>query len=255
MKVRIFSFSRSEPDRSKFIECALPPSFQTWFSITTLHIWLLSVRFRSLPVPLGQSYLQELINHFFIDVELRIRGPYAVTQGRLIKAHMKDMLEQFHGACAAYDQALLSGDTVLAAAMWRNIFGGGWGGVGVKVKGKGQTKVGEIPKYGINPNPLAIEVDPKKLKAAAKKAKKGPIYTTDQPNVDPTRASIIAQYPTEPDLEFIPSLEKMVIFVREEIQRLERLSDENVTSGFPNKGRQALIDFTKISSLPTETKV
>jgi hypothetical protein len=32
-----------------------------------------------------------------------MRGPYAVTQGRLIKGYMKDLLEQYHGACAAYD--------------------------------------------------------------------------------------------------------------------------------------------------------
>lgn len=165
---------------------------------------------------------------------------------------MKDMLEQFHGSCAAYDEALLGGDDVLAAAMWRNIFGGGWGGVG-GVKGKGSPKVGEIPKYGPNPNPLAVETDPKKLKAAekaAKKAAKGPIYTTDQPNVDPLRAAVQPRYPEEPDLEFAISLEKLVLFVRHEVQRLERLDSDNVTLGRPMKGPTAIIDFTKINSIP-----
>jgi hypothetical protein len=35
---------------------------------------------------------------------------YAVTQGRLIKGYMKDLLEQYHGACAAYDEGLIRGD-------------------------------------------------------------------------------------------------------------------------------------------------
>lgn len=226
-------------------ECALPPSFQTWFSITTLHIWLLSVRFRSLPPPLGRTYIQELINHFFIDVELRIRGPYAVTQGRLIKGYMKDMLEQFHGSCAAYDEALLGGDEVLAAAVWRNVFGGGFGGVG-GVKGKGSPKVGEIPKYGPNPNPLAVETDPKKLKALAKKKAKEPIYTTDQPNVDPTRATVKPLYPENPDLQFIISLEKLVIYIRKEVQRLERIPTQNVVLAKAEKGSKTIVEFSKI---------
>lgn len=157
---------------------------------------------------------------------------------------MKDMLEQYHGSCAAYDEALLGGDEVLAAAVWRNIFGGGWGGVG-GVKGKGSPKVGEIPKYGPNPNPLAVETDPKKIKAAAKKKAKEPIYTTDEPNVDPTRATFKPLYPTNPDLEFIPSLEKLVIFIRAEVQRLERTPNQMVTVPKPEQGR-TITDFTKI---------
>ena len=189
--------------------------------------------------------MQELINHFFVDVELRIRGPYAVTQGRLIKGHMKDMLEQFHGSCAAYDEALLGGDEVLAAAIWRNMFGAGWGGVG-GVKGKGSPKAGTIPKYGPNPNPIAVETDPKKLKAAAKKAAKAPIYTTDQPNVDPKRSTVVPLYPEEPDLQFAISLEKLVVFIRKEVARLEKVPDDNAVKGTPLKGVEALIAFSPI---------
>ncbi|KIJ67427.1 hypothetical protein HYDPIDRAFT_108196 [Hydnomerulius pinastri MD-312] len=54
-------------------ECALPPTFQSWFTITNLHVWLLTVRLRALPAPHGINHIQGLIDHFFQDVEERLR--------------------------------------------------------------------------------------------------------------------------------------------------------------------------------------
>ncbi|KAM0787582.1 hypothetical protein ACM66B_003652 [Microbotryomycetes sp. NB124-2] len=224
-------------------ECSLPPSFQTWFSITTLHVWLLQVRLRSLPAPLGRAYIQELVNHYFIDIELRIKGPYNVTQSRLIKGYMNDMLEQYHGSCAAYDEGLVGGDAALAAAVWRNLFGAGWGGIG-GVKGKRAPKVGEVPEVGPNPNPLAVDPVQKKVLKRGQKAEE--VFKTDQPVVDPKFANVTPLYPEDPDLEFVPSLEKVVRFIRREVQRLERLPDSVVETGKPNRGPGSLVDFAKI---------
>lgn len=55
------------------IECHLPPTFQSWFTVTNLHVWLLTTRLRALPAPHGQAYIQGLIDHFFLDVEDRVR--------------------------------------------------------------------------------------------------------------------------------------------------------------------------------------
>ncbi|KAG1858559.1 hypothetical protein F4604DRAFT_1185570 [Suillus subluteus] len=55
-------------------ECALPPTFQSWFTITNLHVWLLTVRLRALPAPHGTQHVQGLIDHFFQDVEERLRA-------------------------------------------------------------------------------------------------------------------------------------------------------------------------------------
>lgn len=270
-------------DRNKHThtECQLPPSFQTWFSITTLHVWLVSCRFRSLPAPVGHTYVQEFINHMFIDMEYRIRGPYAVTQGRLIKGYMKDLLEQYHGSIAAYDEGLVRGDAVLAAALWRNMFGAGWGAVG-GVKGKRAPRAGEAPKLG--PNPLQVEqptssaettnvssstspstssssgggggrleVDPIQAKLLKKGTDAATLFKTDEPVVDPKTAAAISSssssldplYPQDPDLEFVPSLEKIVQWVRRETQRLERLPDSIVMQGLKD-GKGPLVDFTRI---------
>jgi len=214
----------------------------------------------------------------FIDMEYRIRGPYAVTQSRLIKGYMKDMLEQYHGSIAAYDEGLVRGDAVLAAALWRNMFGGGWGGVG-GVKGKRAPKAGEIPKLG--PNPIQVEahpasttpstptpettnvaepvdktsssadnlsVDPIQAKLLKKGASASDLFTTDVPLVDPKTAAAIPLdplYPEDPDLEFVQSLEKIVRFVRKEVQKLERLPDSVVMQGLKD-GKGSLIEFTRI---------
>ncbi|KAG2155268.1 uncharacterized protein EDB93DRAFT_1239181 [Suillus bovinus] len=55
-------------------EYALPPTFQSWFTITNLHVWLLTVRLRALPEPHGIQHIQGLIDHFFQDIEERLRA-------------------------------------------------------------------------------------------------------------------------------------------------------------------------------------
>jgi cytochrome b pre-mRNA-processing protein 3 len=60
--------------RLLFSECHLPPTFQSWFTITNLHIWILSTRLRALPGPHGDYYVQALVDNFFADVEDRIRA-------------------------------------------------------------------------------------------------------------------------------------------------------------------------------------
>ncbi|KAH9018118.1 hypothetical protein EDB85DRAFT_2294643 [Lactarius pseudohatsudake] len=55
------------------MKCHLPPTFQSWFMVTNLHIWMLTTRLRALPAPHAQAHIQGLIDHFFLDVEDRIR--------------------------------------------------------------------------------------------------------------------------------------------------------------------------------------
>ncbi|BFZ56545.1 Serine carboxypeptidase 3 [Savitreella phatthalungensis] len=105
-----------------YTTCGLPPTFQTWFQVTQLHLWLLMVRMRALERGVGHHYQQELTNHLFNDAEARLRVVYQIRDGRIVKTYMKDLLLQWNGATAAYDEALNQDDTVLAAAIWRNVF-------------------------------------------------------------------------------------------------------------------------------------
>lgn len=68
----------------------LPPTFQSWFVITNLHVWLATVRFRALPASHGRHFVQGLIDHFFFDVEDRLRAVLGKkTPERLVTRNMK----------------------------------------------------------------------------------------------------------------------------------------------------------------------
>jgi len=155
---------RPDEERAFWIDnCYLPPTFQSWFTVTNLHVWLLIVRLRALESPahkeIGRYYIQALIDHFFIDVEDRVRDvlqpkekpmpPYtfrtdfyanpnqdrvqeqpglgtkvaARAPDRVVNRQMNIFKEQWGGLNLACDLGLVQGDAELAAAIWRNILG------------------------------------------------------------------------------------------------------------------------------------
>lgn len=117
--------SEWEEKQTEFLKSSnLPPTFNTWFHLTNLHVWILTVRFRALEPPYGKLYTQELINHFFIDIESKIRNNFNITQERTIKTYLVAYLEMWRGSGVAYDEGLIRGDCELGAAFWRNIFNG-----------------------------------------------------------------------------------------------------------------------------------
>lgn len=195
-----------------------------------------------------------------------MRGRYKVKQGRLIKGYLRDMLYQYHGANLGYDEGLISdNDAILAAAIWRNLFGTGWGKMG-GVKGKLNQDKG-VPAG--QPEPIkedgtisSLNFDPT-------------LPPTPDPSLDVSHGSggfhaggsgLIPQLPKftppGPDFESIQSkdvryaldLERLVKFIRSEVRRMENLSDEAVMRGIGMRGQtesgaptqNSLTDFTRI---------
>lgn len=240
-----------------FAECGLPVSYQSWMQITNLHIWLLSVRFRSLPAPLGRTYIQEIVNHYFIHAESLMRGRYNIRQNRLIKGYMRDMLYQYHGANMGYDEGLVSGsDAVLAAAIWRNLFGAGWGRMG-GVKGKlnqdgkeinTKTSSEAVAEAAEGESPL-LEIDPAEPPSAAPAVNVG----NQAGGYHSGGSGLVPPLPLhEPeflkDIEskearFAINLERLTKWIRSEVKRMENIPDETVMNG-------GGIDRTKGESLP-----
>ncbi|KDN34905.1 hypothetical protein RSAG8_12045, partial [Rhizoctonia solani AG-8 WAC10335] len=104
-------------------ECALPPTYQTWFQFTLLHVLILTTRLRALPPDISRSYQAELVNHFFLDIEHRMRavlGPKVPE--RIVKGYMKEMRDQWHGGGIAFDLGIIDTDATLAGMIWRNLF-------------------------------------------------------------------------------------------------------------------------------------
>ncbi|SPO42192.1 related to CBP3 - mitochondrial protein required for assembly of cytochrome bc1 complex [Pseudozyma flocculosa] len=244
-------------------DCALPQTYQTWFQITNLHIYLLLVRFRALPRDEARTYSQELINHFFIDAESRMRDRFGVQTSRLVKGYMRDMHQQHRGSILSFDEGLVGGDVRMAQALWRNIWGAGWGTVaGVKRKLKGIDKLAEGEKESeaergmpdlardvtLQDPTLATKMaaSPYAKAAAAQRAAEmagatpsslgGPdtrdrgLAHTAAGSID-TLPATDAMAAAHPELAYALHLHRLVAFVRAETSRLASLSDREIMLG------------------------
>lgn len=193
-------------------ECGLPDSFQTWFQVTQLHMWLLTVRFRSMKSPLGRYYIQEFVNHSFIDIEERMRGPSnKITKGTLIKKYMKDLLNQHRGFQLHADWAISrtlenESDQFLAALIWRNLFGAAWGGGMGGVNGIFDSNFPNSPELAVKSSPTT------------------PIFSSFSDSLKPQVHSF------DNDVKFAQILERMVTFIRKELVRLDQVSDQTIIS-------------------------
>lgn len=104
-------------------ELGLSPTFNTWAQITFLHMYLLTVRIRSFPPEYAPIWHQHLLDHFFFVAEDRMARLHGINLRSVRDKYLKDLFVQWRGLMAGYDEGLARRkDTVLATAVWRNIF-------------------------------------------------------------------------------------------------------------------------------------
>ncbi|AMD21382.1 HER103Cp [Eremothecium sinecaudum] len=113
-------------DTAKFFyeDLKLPRTFSQWFQITALHEWILFVRMRAMPFKYGSNYRQKLVDRTFSDIETRLFDEMNVRSTRISDQYLKDFHAQLSGLVFAYDEGFFTDDACLAAALWRNLFGG-----------------------------------------------------------------------------------------------------------------------------------
>ncbi|KAJ3041649.1 hypothetical protein HDV00_008926 [Rhizophlyctis rosea] len=88
--------------------------------MTVLHLWILFARLRA-EGPDGRDMKQEVFTHIWLDVEIKLHK--AGVKSRLNKI-LTDLMSAYYGQVLAYDEGLYhEGDAILAAALWRNVFG------------------------------------------------------------------------------------------------------------------------------------
>lgn len=87
-------------------------------------MYMLQVRFRMLPSTHASTWIQHLTNHAFYAAEDRLVVWHKFNANSLRQKYMKDMFSQWRAVLLAYDEGLVKGDAVLAAALWRNLLGG-----------------------------------------------------------------------------------------------------------------------------------
>lgn len=110
-----------------FSELALAPTFSTWSQVTYLHMYLLVVRLRAMGGDqrgVVARYQQFLLDHFSHAAEDRMVLLHGMSARWIRNRYLKDLFLQWRGLLAAYDEGLVKGDAVLAAAVWRNLWKG-----------------------------------------------------------------------------------------------------------------------------------
>ncbi|TPX60561.1 hypothetical protein PhCBS80983_g01756 [Powellomyces hirtus] len=95
----------------------LPDNFQTWFAMTVLHVWMYNARLRAEGLE-GKEMKQEMFDHIWLDVEIKIHKAGVKTQ---ISKIMSNLVSAYYGQTLAYDEGLYYGDAILAGALWRNL--------------------------------------------------------------------------------------------------------------------------------------
>jgi len=246
----------------------LPPTFQSWFTITNLHVWLLTVRLRALPQPHGTNHIQGLIDHFFLDVEDRViavlqpvdseappqsdsRAPPFTSDSvstptvnkkrgrapdRLVKQQMQILKEQWAGLGMAFDLGLAIGDVEMAGAVWRNLLG---------ARGARGIPYNTSPGFRRSINPLT---GGKMSAARLKLLERG--FESEEAKDD---NSGVADYPKNQLDKYVAYPELMVdivAYVHRELKRLESISDDDVLGISKEFGREGrgieVLKFGKI---------
>ncbi|THD19777.1 Ubiquinol-cytochrome c reductase complex chaperone [Fasciola hepatica] len=116
----MYAICAEYPVFEEFVDkLSLPDTFQSWFSVTALHMWMCLIRLRREGAE-GQLLKRTFVNLLWLDLRSRMR-----TFKILRKQHkqVSAFQMQFFGSMFAYDEGLLShSDPLLATALWRNLF-------------------------------------------------------------------------------------------------------------------------------------
>jgi cytochrome b pre-mRNA-processing protein 3 len=87
-----------------------------------LHMYLISARVRCFQPEICKTWQQHFVDHFFTDAENRMVVYHGIDSRGARNGYLKDLFLQWRGVLLAYDEGVVRGDAVLAAAVWRNLF-------------------------------------------------------------------------------------------------------------------------------------
>lgn len=99
----------------------MPNTFNSWFLITEIHVWMLMVRAMA-EKEHGQLIRNGIVTALWTDVLTRTKE-MAPGSMRLIKKQVEELSQQFQYAIVSYDEALTTDDKIMASAVWNRFFG------------------------------------------------------------------------------------------------------------------------------------
>ena len=220
---------------------------------------------------MGKHYIQALVDHFFLDVEDRIRQvlqpatppknsppepapqstytipttfytvantdkqPKGKAPERLVTRQMKILKEQWAGLGMSLDLGLIRGDAEMAAAVWRN-FLGARGARGIVYPSSPEAQ-GDKPYFRRSVNLVGGEVE-----KVAKIDKIG--LETEEARDDGSGVHDFAPDEAGKYVQYPELMADIVRYVRRELVRLEKTPDEQITKG--GKESVQLLMFGKV---------
>ncbi|XP_046565496.1 ubiquinol-cytochrome-c reductase complex assembly factor 1-like [Haliotis rubra] len=107
--------------KQMFQDLDLPDTFNSWFLVTELHVWLCMVRLAELGKE-GRVVRNSVVEAMWADVDRRSKelGNAASLTAR--KEGIQDLGAAFYAALFSYDEGILGDDRELAGAVWRILF-------------------------------------------------------------------------------------------------------------------------------------
>uniref|UniRef100_A0AAG5DLQ0 Ubiquinol-cytochrome c chaperone domain-containing protein n=1 Tax=Anopheles atroparvus TaxID=41427 RepID=A0AAG5DLQ0_ANOAO len=104
----------------------MPDTFNTWFLITELHVWMLLVRSMAEGAEKGAAgrFMRNcIVETLWNDVTTRAKQ-LTMDNPSAVRPQIQQLSEQFQAALISYDEGISYDDKALAAALWRRFLGG-----------------------------------------------------------------------------------------------------------------------------------
>lgn len=98
----------------------MPNTFNTWFLITEIHVWMLMVRAMA-ERDRGQLIRNNIVESMWSDALERSKI-VAPDDSRIVKKQIHELSGQFQYAIVSYDEGLTKDDKQLASALWKRFF-------------------------------------------------------------------------------------------------------------------------------------
>ncbi|KAK9884421.1 hypothetical protein WA026_007268 [Henosepilachna vigintioctopunctata] len=104
-----------------FYDLDIPDTFYSWFAITELHLWMLSVRAMAEGDD-GRLIRNNIIEALWADVFPRIKELGEVISQVEAREKITELSEQLQATLIAYDEGIQGQDITLASALWRRLY-------------------------------------------------------------------------------------------------------------------------------------
>uniref|UniRef100_A0A0A9Z740 Ubiquinol-cytochrome c reductase complex chaperone CBP3 n=1 Tax=Lygus hesperus TaxID=30085 RepID=A0A0A9Z740_LYGHE len=98
----------------------MPDTFNSWFMLTELHVWMLMARLMANPYE-GRTLRNFLVEALWKDVTTRSKK-LGSEHMSIVRTQIYELNEGFQAALVLYDEGLLSNDKILASALWRRFY-------------------------------------------------------------------------------------------------------------------------------------